>query len=279
MAKTDYRERLNRVRAYIGAHLDTPLNLDELADIACLSRFHWHRVYRGLTGETVWQTVRRLRLQRAALELATGTEPVAKIAERSGYANARAFSKAFRDDYGLPPLRYRAEGGHRRYDNDQWQEHTAMYDVRIETRPAGKVMGLVHTGPYIEISATFDRFGAELAARQLQPESKGMAALYFDDPDITPPEQLRALSGLLLAEGESASEGFETGELPAGRYAILTHKGPYAELGKAYGWFFGAWLSGSGETPAKVPPMEFYLNTPLDAAPPELLTEIHMALV
>ena len=275
---SDYRARLERVRNHIRANLDSPLNLDELADIACLSRFHWHRTYRGLTGETVWQTVRRLRLHRAASDLVNGSAPIEAIAARSGYTNARAFSQAFKTDFGLPPIRYRAEGGHRRYDNPEWQETDIMYDVRIEEKPQVTIAGLIHTGSYIDVGATFDRFGSELAVRGGWEKSDGMAAAYFTDPDITPPEQLRSLAGMALKQGAMPPAGFETCELPAGRYAVLTHKGPYAELAKAYQWLFGSWLAASGETAGPAPAVERYLNTPLDAAPTELLTEIHMQL-
>lgn len=276
--RIDYGERLDRVREHIRANLDKPLNLDELADIACLSRFHWHRVYRGLTGETVWQTVRRLRLHRAAADLANGNEPVDRIAERSGYANARAFSKAFRDDHGLPPIRYRVEGGHRRYDNPNWQEDLAMYDTRIETRPEMTIAGLTHKGSYMNVGATFEKLGMEMARHGGKPQSAGLAAVYFDDPDITPVPELRSLAGVVLAEGASAPEGFETCVLPAGRYAILVHKGPYGELSKAYSFLFGTWLKENGEIPRAVPALELYLNTPLDAAPKDLVTEVTVAL-
>lgn len=274
----DYRARLERVRTHIRAHLDGPLNLDQLADIACLSRFHWHRTYRGLTGETVWQTVRRLRLHRAASDLVNGSDPIEAIAARSGFTNSRAFSQAFKTDFGLPPLRYRAEGGHRRYDNPEWQETDIMYDVRIEDHPQVTIAGLIHTGPYIDVGATFDRFGSELAIKGGWEKSDGMAAAYFTDPDITPPEQLKSLAGMALKPGATPPAGVETCELPAGRYAVLTHKGPYAELAKAYQWFFGPWLAESGEAAGPAPAVERYLNTPLDAAPPDLLTEIHMHL-
>ncbi|MBV6649054.1 MAG: AraC family transcriptional regulator, partial [Hoeflea sp.] len=171
----DYRERLERVRSHIRANLDGPLNLDDLADIACLSRFHWHRTYRGLTGETVWQTVRRLRLHRAASDLVNGTLPIEEIAERSGYTNPRAFSQAFKSDFGLPPLRYRAEGGHRRYDNPDWRETEDMYDVRIEEHEPVVIAGLAHTGPYIDVGAAFERFGSHMAATGGWEKSAGMA--------------------------------------------------------------------------------------------------------
>lgn len=50
---TDYRERLSRVQAYIHDHLDQPLDLARLAEVAHLSPYHWHRVYHALYGETI----------------------------------------------------------------------------------------------------------------------------------------------------------------------------------------------------------------------------------
>lgn len=276
-ARNDYRDRLERVRTHIRANLDQPLDLDRLAEIACLSRFHWHRVYRSLAGETVWQTVRRLRLHRAAGELLKGDEPVARIAARSGYANVRAFSKAFRDEFGLPPQRYRAEGGHRRYDTTR-EETTSMYDIRIETAPETTVAGLPHKGSYMEIGAAFDRLGVELAHLAEKPKGASLAAVYFDDPDLTPVAELRSLAGIVLAEGDTVPPGFAHHTQPAGRQAVLTHRGPYAELSKAYAFLFGTWLAQSGETPRGVPAIERYLNTPQDTGPQDLVTEIAIAL-
>ncbi len=68
-----YEARINRVTAYIYEHLDEPLDLERLADVAAMSPWHWHRVYSAMRGETVAATVRRLRLMRAANELANGS--------------------------------------------------------------------------------------------------------------------------------------------------------------------------------------------------------------
>jgi DNA gyrase inhibitor len=275
--RNGYRERLERVLAHIRANLDRPLDLDELADIACLSRFHWHRVYRGLMGETVWQTVKRLRLHRAAAELASGPEPVAQIAVRCGYGNVRAFSKAFRDEYGLPPSRYRAEGGHRRYDEPGKESH-AMYDIRIEEFPGATLAGVPHRGSYLEIGAAFEKLGMELGRCGAEVEPGRLAAAYFDDPDITPVAELRSLAGVLVGADEAVPEELERQAVPAGRYAVLSHRGPYAELHKAYSFLFGKWLPQSGEAPRAVPTLECYLNTPRDVAPQDLLTELWLAL-
>ena len=67
-----YHQRLHRVINYINANLDEALDLDTLAEVACLSRFHWHRIYRSLTRETILATVKRLKLSRASQQLKDG---------------------------------------------------------------------------------------------------------------------------------------------------------------------------------------------------------------
>lgn len=80
-----YEDRMLRVLEHIHANPAGDLSLDALADVAAMSRFHWHRVFHVMTGETCAQAVRRIRLYRAA-EWLTGTDlPVAEIARRVGY--------------------------------------------------------------------------------------------------------------------------------------------------------------------------------------------------
>jgi AraC family transcriptional regulator len=73
-----------------------------------MSPFHFHRIYHAMQGETAADTVRRLRLHRAAVELITGEWPVARIARRAGYGTQQAFTRAFKGAYGVPPAHYRA---------------------------------------------------------------------------------------------------------------------------------------------------------------------------
>jgi transcriptional regulator GlxA family with amidase domain len=75
-----YRSRLERVTAYLHANLESDIGIDELSEVACLSSYHWHRIYTAMSGETVANTLRRLRLQRAADRLANSDMEIAKIA-------------------------------------------------------------------------------------------------------------------------------------------------------------------------------------------------------
>ena len=88
--------RLERVFTWLADHLDDTLDFATLADVACLSPYHFHRIYHSMQGETVTETVRRLRLHRAAVELITGELPVQRIARRAGYGSQEAFTRAFK---------------------------------------------------------------------------------------------------------------------------------------------------------------------------------------
>ena len=108
-----HRRRLRKVVDHIGTavearHPDEELTLRRLAAIACWSPEHLDRVYRQVRGEPPLATVRRLRLRRASLALCAG-EPLADVAERAGYGSSQAFGRAFRRQFGLPPLAWLAK--------------------------------------------------------------------------------------------------------------------------------------------------------------------------
>ncbi|MFT4172044.1 MAG: AraC family transcriptional regulator, partial [Rhodocyclaceae bacterium] len=101
--------RLRLVALHIDAHLTTPLCLDELADIAHLSRFHFERVFKDYAGESPLARVRRLRLLAARRRIEEGYDAsMLQLALESGYASAEAFSRAFRAVHGVSPSQVHA---------------------------------------------------------------------------------------------------------------------------------------------------------------------------
>ena len=92
-----YEQRVLRVLQYIHDNPAGDLSLDALSEIAMMSRFHWHRVFVGMTGETCAQAVRRTRLHLAATWLSNSDLPVADVAARAGYPNLQSFTRIFND--------------------------------------------------------------------------------------------------------------------------------------------------------------------------------------
>ena len=277
-----YQDRLLRVIAYIHDNLDGDLSLDTLADIACMSRFHWHRVFRGMTGETVADAVRRIRLHKASMDLIGSSEPIPTIAERFGYPNVASFTRAFSAAYGVPPGAFRERGDAQRLDLLKKSGEGDMYPVKIETHPELTLAAVQHKGPYTGISVAFEQVAGIFTSQNLLSHWAGMAGVYCDDPDLVPAEELRSWAGVILSDPDIFPEGIEGVErvtAQAGKYAVMQHKGPYTSLPQAYRWFFGTWLPQAELEMAEHPCLELYLNNPRDTKPDELRTEVRMAVI
>ncbi|SFM07208.1 AraC family transcriptional regulator [Shimia aestuarii] len=272
-----YEDRLMRVLRYIHDNPAEDLSLDRLADVAALSRFHWHRVFHAMTGETCAQAVRRVRLHRAANLLLESDMALDHIASTVGYDNLRSFSRAFRAEYTLSPSSFRKNGGPLTPLLTRTRKAPAMHPVTIRTDPPRTLVGLPHTGAYNQIGRSFDAFSALAQSRNLWPQLGHMIGMYHDDPSITPEADLPSFAGAEW-RGEESPQGLEQRHLPGGRVAVMTFKGPYAELPKAYDMFYGTWLPHSGELPADDPCYEISLNSPMTTPPRDLMTEICLPL-
>ncbi len=276
--QNNYEDRLNRVIAYIYDHLDDEIDLQKLADIACMSPYHWHRVYHAVRGETITSTVKRLRLHRSAGYLAQTQIPIEEVAQRSGYPNLQSFTRIFKSVYGLPPAEYRKNGGHKRFSNAMPERMHIMYDVEFRTLPAMTAATIKHTGSYMEVGKAFDRLFGWLASQNLMNDMTRTIGIYYDDPDSVPEADLQSRAGAVLSSSPELQDPIEYTGIEGGKYAVLQHKGPYAEMKSAYQWFYGTWLPQSGREAADAPCFEEYLNNPRDTAPQDLVTEIHMPL-
>lgn len=277
----DYGRRVARAMARIAANPARGATLEELAEAAAFSPYHFHRIYRALTGETPAETLARERLSRAAALLLRDAAPVAAIARRCGYGSAAALTRAFRAAYGVPPAAYRATRGIGAPVSpipQPREENACMFEVTIQQMPALRLAAIAHRGPYMEISGAFDRLQAWAGARGLFGPQSRFFGLYYDDPASVPAAQLRSDAAMTIGPDVTAEDGVRILELPAERVAVLVFKGPYAELESAYGWLYRDWLPGSGEEPADAPVREEYLNDCRNLPPSEWLTAIMLPL-
>jgi AraC family transcriptional regulator len=148
-------------------------------------------------------------------------------------------------------------------------------DVTIAERSALRIAGIRHIGPYQGIGQAFGRLGGML--KGAPPAGAQMVALYHDDPAATAPTQLRSDAALTLPTGVPTPDGLIEQRIPAGRYAVTTHKGPYEGLPATWAALKNDWLTASGHR-VGYPSYEIYLNNPTTTKPEDLLTEIYLRL-
>jgi AraC family transcriptional regulator len=273
--------RFQKVIDYIYDHLDENLDLDQLAEVACVSPYHWHRIYRGLVGETLASTIKRLRLHRAAGQLVNSSATIDEIAQYSGYSRLQSFTRAFSETYGMPPATFRLQGSHTQYKVKITEDRTTeMMDINLKQVESFDVLAMSHTGSYMNIGNAFEKLFGWLGVRGLIGPELRSVGIYYSDPDAVAESELQSAACVALPKMNDIEldKSIERKILAGGEYAVLRHKGPYSNMRSAYQWLYGEWLANSGREVADQPAFEDYLNNPREVAPTELLTDIYMPL-
>jgi len=290
----DYKRRLLRVLVHIQQHLDDALRLQELAALACFSPYHFHRIFKGMVGESVKEHIRRLRLERAASQLKLGTAPVTDIAFDAGYESHEAFTRSFRAVFGLSPTQFPSStksrittaarsGLHYRYGKPvsnfkATQPGGKSMKVKIEHKEPIRVAFMRHVGPYDEVGATWDRLLPRLGKEGLLGGDVLILGICHDDPEVTPSEKIRYDACVTVDESFVPEGEIGVQVIPGGEYAVTTHFGPYQKLGDTYTRLLGQWLPRSGRELRSTPCFEVYLNDPQSTEPEDLLTDIYAPL-
>jgi AraC family transcriptional regulator len=297
-----YESAVERALQHVVTHLDEALDLSQLARVAALSPFHFHRIFRGMLGETPLELHRRLRLERAALRLRSEGTTVTTIALAAGYDTHEAFTRAFSAHYGCSPSQARKlPGASIQACSRPFQielpapsgvhiqslasrvasplaRGEASMNVTIESRPELRVFCVQHIGPYSRISEAFARL-RELSGRAgLLQGRPTMLAVYHDDPESTPEAELHSDAAVVVPEGAALPAGLTELRIPGGRHAKLVHVGPYEELGDAWARLMGQWLPRSNERLGEGVTYEIYVNTPMEVPKEQLVTELYLPL-
>ena len=282
MRAEQYQRQLDVVTDYIYTHLDDDLSLETLAHVSGFSRYHWHRIYRAVRGETAAQTVRRLRLERAAAMLTETSWPVERIAWKAGFTGTEVFSRAFLRAYRTTPSRFRIGGRPASIDSPVTScgsgstssvSQDPGWAVRVETRRGYRLAVSEHRGSYMDIGRAFSRVRDRVGSGNL------MVAIYEDDPDAVPAADLRSAAGTIVDPGMKIPHDLAERMVPAGRYAIMRYIGPYSSMHAAYLWLYGQWLPSSGEEPRDHPIIEEYLTDPATTPPVDAVTDILLPLL
>lgn len=275
----------------IFAGLDGEVSARVLADDACFSTFHFHRMFCAMTGETAAEMARRLRLERAAYVLTGTALPVTEIAFDAGFETLEAFSRAFKATFGSSPTLYRRlkdhDGRALAPNTVHWSPLGAPYAfVPIEYK--GETMELStknideihlacvrHIGPYNQVGEAFGRlYGLNGQHSFAKPGGK-CVAIFLDNPDTVPADQLRSDAGAEIAPGSKLPEGVTEVVIPAGKYAVAVHKGSYSGLGEAWGAFCGKLIPEAGLKFREGICFEAYLSDCSQVPESELLTELY----
>ncbi len=269
----EHRRRIARAVAHLEAHLDEPLDVVSLARVACISEYHFHRVFRAIVGESAMSHVRRLRLELAARKLRTSDRRVIEIALEADFESHEAFTRAFTAHFGVSPSAYRR--AHTPSGGADRLPVPAEAFARVETRDAIPVLALRHVGAYSDVGATWSSLYTAALSRGIAGPAYGLC---YDDPDVTEPTRFRYDACLAT---DAAIEPWGDARLHVieeGRYVMTLHQGSYATLGVTYGQLT-RWALERDLSLAPDASVERYLNAPGTVPEADLRTEVALRVL
>lgn len=280
MVTMRYKDRVNRVIDFIGKHLDDKLELDELCRIACFSKYHFHRLFTAHAGVSLRSYIRWLRLKRAAYQLTLpNNDTIINIAVNAGFESHEAFSRAFKKICGQSPSDFRSNANWLAWETPPHSSHIKgknIMTITIKDLPSRRLAVMEHHGDPMKLSITLNKFISWAKAQPISLKPKAGEAFGFGyaDPRDTPPDEWRFDLALTVPRNFELNDEVHEGELPAGRYAVTTHKGSLDNIGDTIYQLYRDWLPESGEELGDLPCVFSYLNFGHEVSETERLTEI-----
>ena len=255
MVNNEYLSRLNRTIDYIQQHCHEDLNLETLAEVACFSKYHFHRIFKAVLGETVNEFVFRIRLEKAWFQLMLHKfKPITDIALDTGFSSSQNFARSFKAQYGITPSQARTE-----YNYDSWLKRLQESDgtdsvtihpdaiepieqysqklkqslekrlaaspeiqFRIETFPPYRVAYIRSWGPYnVEVGRdAFNRLLQWAEPRGYVNDDAIVVGVAWNSPYNTPPEKLIYDACITVPASTVADRWVNIQTLQGGDFAI-----------------------------------------------------------
>lgn len=146
----NYEHQLGKVIEFIGKHLDNKITLDQLSEIACFSKYHFHRLFTAYTGLSLQQYIRWLRLKRAAHQLIVDKDKsIIEIAINAGFESHESFTRAFKQSCGINPSAFRSQSSWQAWEKSPYwlpKQGENMMNVIIKNMEERRLAVLEHRG-------------------------------------------------------------------------------------------------------------------------------------
>lgn len=282
--QNEYKYRINKVIDYIEQNIDQKFTLAELAAVSNFSKFHFSRIFQGVVGESPFQLIQRLRLEKAASFLLHTNDTISNIAMQCGFRSLPVFSKNFKLRFSCSATDFRKikKSNFNKANsiidktNDEsslyfcYDSKTIKYKVKMEINQSIEIkelqdMSVVyirHIGPYQGDSKLFygmyDRLFKWAGPRGLLENNFQTAIVYHDDVNVADKEKLRT-SVCLTAPKTTEVDG-EVGKMiiEKGTYVVARFEVKAEQFQTAWDYLMGSWFPSSGYQPGDKPCFELY---------------------
>ena len=275
--------RICDVIVYIEENLDTKLSLEKVAQKAFFSPYHFHRLFKVVTNETLQNFINRKRIEKAASYLLHQKEKtVTEVSELVGFLNLSSVSKSFKKFYGISPSKFKEASAYKFSKISKTESKKGQIEISFEeyicninnalnwlkmnTKPEIKktprldLAYISHKGKIEAISSVYNKLVKWATPKGLINEQTRMLTIYHDSPKITDPNNIRMSACIILNEPiDDINGAINLKVLPPTKCIISRFEIAPFQFQQAWESSF-AWMSENGYKKAIANPFEIYYN-------------------
>lgn len=240
----------NDIMYYIYTHIDTNIDIEELSIDLGVSKFHMHRIFKEIFNRNIYESIKSIRLQKASNLLLTNKySTISSIVNSCGYSSQSSFIKIFKDRFGMTPKAWK-QGGYKEYSNDIIKssefamQSIAKFDEIIPTIVKMKAIEsfyIRHSGYNKQIEQTWQKLQTWVLTNDIKNYKR--AALFHDNPTITPLEDCQYIACIIVDEEEVVtSDRLPKFKIAEGVYAKFDLKGKAWDVLPFIQWVYHEWL-------------------------------------
>ncbi|MGL5437240.1 MAG: effector binding domain-containing protein [Lachnospiraceae bacterium] len=265
----EYLEVFERAIIYMENHLDDAVSVHEVAKASGYSYYHFTRIFKSVLGESIGNYLKKRRLSRAAHKLLYSERKIIDIAMESGFVSSETFSRAFKIVYQVSPITYRSNrldvflGNKKEIDRDFLLHITSNITIQPQIKKIDNiyVAGIRGTAKLNDIFALWQQFAekqSDISDKHPSGRTFGICEYQKAAETANYDMEVSEVIGMEVVTYDNLPSGTITKTIPAGKFAVFTHKGPLADILKTYQYIWGTWALLTDEKIDERDDFEFY---------------------
>jgi len=236
---------------YIYEHIDTDINIDELAASFGMSKFHFHKVFKEFMGINLYETIKSNRLQKASNLLLTNKfSTITEIANLCGYSSQTSFIRAFKERFHQTPKNWR-NGGYKEYSKLILEKSIISFYKKPDfdmiepkiLKSTPKKMYYIRNRGYLtkDVKRVWRQLLAWVYTNNIKEYDQ--IAIYHDNPTITPHEECSYVAGIIPKEDiDLSNTSLPSFMTPEALYATFEISGEIGDVLRFIRWVYHEWL-------------------------------------
>ncbi len=278
--QSDYKNRINRVFEFIDQNLESDLSLNTISEIAFFSPFHFHRIFKFVTGETLNDYVKRRKIEKSALDILHKNLSIIEVSHKYGFSDNSSFSKTFKKYYGISPTRFKKENSNKHVkirplkskngqdypDNEKYiciinnLKSWIKMNAKIKIKELPKIeLAYVSCMGSQNLENAYHKLMGWAIPKGLMNDQTKMITIYHDSFKVTPAEKVRMSASIMLKNSTETTGEVGFRSIQSGKFIVSRFEIGLNEFEKSWTGLF-LWMNENGYTKADRDPFEIYYN-------------------